>query len=64
MPFYLQMSKNITQQRDIYNTVIFRFDSYKSSHSGQLSIATSKKSFSDEYHIYTLYIYIHTYIHI
>ena len=52
MPFYLQMSKNITQQRDIYNTVIFRFDSYKSSHSGQLSIATSKKSFSDEYHIY------------
>ena len=29
MPFYLQMSKNITQQRDIYDTVIFR--SYKSS---------------------------------
>ena len=25
MPFYLQMSKNITQQRDIYDTVIFRF---------------------------------------
>ena len=25
MPFYLEMSKNITQQRDIYDTVIFRF---------------------------------------
>ena len=25
MPFYLQMSKNITQQRDIYDTIIFRF---------------------------------------
>ena len=25
MPFYLYMSKNITQQRDIYDTVIFRF---------------------------------------
>ena len=25
MPFYLQMSKNLTQQRDIYDTVIFRF---------------------------------------
>ena len=25
MPFYLQMSKNITQQRDIYDTVLFRF---------------------------------------
>ena len=25
MPFYLQMLKNITQQRDIYDTVIFRF---------------------------------------
>ena len=25
MPFYLQMSKNKTQQRDIYDTVIFRF---------------------------------------
>ena len=25
MPFYLQMSKIITQQRDIYDTVIFRF---------------------------------------
>ena len=25
MPFYLQMSKNITQQRDIYDTVIFGF---------------------------------------
>ena len=25
MPFYLQMSKNISQQRDIYDTVIFRF---------------------------------------
>ena len=25
MPSYLQMSKNITQQRDIYDTVIFRF---------------------------------------
>ena len=25
MPFYLQMSKNITQQGDIYDTVIFRF---------------------------------------
>ena len=23
MPFYLEMSKNITQQRDIYDTVIF-----------------------------------------
>ena len=28
MPFYLEMSKNITQQRDIYDKVIFR--SYKS----------------------------------
>ena len=25
MPFYLQMSKNITQQREVYDTVIFRF---------------------------------------
>ena len=25
MPFYLEMSKNITQQRDIYDTFIFRF---------------------------------------
>ena len=25
MPFYLEMSKNITQRRDIYDTVIFRF---------------------------------------
>ena len=25
MPFHLQMSKNITQQRDIYDTVIFQF---------------------------------------
>ena len=25
MPFYLEMSKNTTQQRDIYDTVIFRF---------------------------------------
>ena len=25
MPFYLQMSKNVTQQRDIYDTVIFQF---------------------------------------
>ena len=25
MPFYLEMSKNITQQRDIYDKVIFRF---------------------------------------
>ena len=25
MPSYLQMSKNITQQREIYDTVIFRF---------------------------------------
>ena len=24
MPFYLEMSKNATQQRDIYDTVIFR----------------------------------------
>ena len=29
MPFYLEMSKNVTQQRDIYDAVIF--DSYKSS---------------------------------
>ena len=26
MPFYLEMSKNITKQRDIYDTVIFRFN--------------------------------------
>ena len=25
MPFYIQMSKNITQQRNIYDTVIFPF---------------------------------------
>ena len=25
MPFYLEMSKNITQQRGIYDTVLFRF---------------------------------------
>ena len=25
MPFYLEMSKNTTQQRDIYDRVIFRF---------------------------------------
>ena len=25
MPFYLQMSKDTTQQRDIYDTVIFQF---------------------------------------
>ena len=25
MPFYLQMSKNITHQREIYDTVTFRF---------------------------------------
>ena len=25
MPFYLEMSKNATQQRDIYDIVIFRF---------------------------------------
>ena len=25
MPFYLEISKNITKQRDIYDTVIFRF---------------------------------------
>ena len=25
MPFYLEISKNITQQRDISDTVIFRF---------------------------------------
>ena len=25
MPFYLEMSKNTTQQRDIYGVVIFRF---------------------------------------
>ena len=25
MPFYLEMSKNITQQRAIYDIVIFRF---------------------------------------
>ena len=25
VPFYLQMSENITQQRDISDTVIFRF---------------------------------------
>ena len=25
MPFSLEMSKNITQERDIYDTVIFRF---------------------------------------
>ena len=25
MPFYLEMSKNTTQQRDIYDIVIFRF---------------------------------------
>ena len=25
MPFYLEMPKNITQQGDIYDTVIFRF---------------------------------------
>ena len=25
MPFHLEMSKNITQQGDIYDTVIFRF---------------------------------------
>ena len=25
MPFYLEMSKNITQQRDIYDNVILRF---------------------------------------
>ena len=25
MPFYLEMSKNTTKQRDIYDTVIFRF---------------------------------------
>ena len=25
MPFYLEMSKNTTQQRDIYDVVIFRF---------------------------------------
>ena len=25
MPFYLQMSRNITDQRDIYDAVIFRF---------------------------------------
>ena len=25
MPFYLQMPKNITQQRDIEDTVTFRF---------------------------------------
>ena len=24
MPFYLEMSKNTTQQRDIYDIVIFR----------------------------------------
>ena len=24
MPFYLQMPKNVTQHRDIYETVIFR----------------------------------------
>ena len=25
MPFYLEMSKNTTQQRDIHDIVIFRF---------------------------------------
>ena len=25
MPFYLQMSRNIADQRDIYDAVIFRF---------------------------------------
>ena len=25
MPFYLEMSKNTTQQRDIYDIVIFQF---------------------------------------
>ena len=25
MPFYLEMSKNVTQQQDIYDTVMFRF---------------------------------------
>ena len=25
MPFYLEISKNTTQQRDIYDMVIFRF---------------------------------------
>ena len=25
MPFYLEMSKNTTQQRDIYDRVIFQF---------------------------------------
>ena len=30
MSFYLQMSKNVTQKRDISDTVILYFDSYKS----------------------------------
>ena len=31
MPFYLEMSKNITQQRDIYFMIQLYLDSYKSS---------------------------------
>ena len=29
MPFYLEMSKNITQQRDIYDTVYFSMYIYR-----------------------------------
>ena len=28
MPFYLEMSKNTTQQRDIYDIVIYRIEIY------------------------------------
>ena len=31
MPFYLEMSKNITKQRDIYDTVIYCYISLVSS---------------------------------
>ena len=62
MPFYLQMSKNITQQRDIYDTVIFQFLQIFYGQSVYILYVYLNKLYILKYVRMYIYIYIYIYI--
>ena len=64
MPFYLQMSKNITQQRDIYDTVIFQFLQIFYGQSVYILYVYLNKLYILKYVRMYIYIYIYIYINV
>ena len=62
MPFYLQMSKNITQQRDIYDTVIFQFLQIFYGQSVYILYVYLNKLYILKYVRMYIYIYINVYV--